>query len=160
MYEKYVEALRLMDVCIATKEAIKPEGEGWPERALQVPAGWTGQTSASMHPCHQAWDDCFNFIYANFVRPETSIPSNGKLDYNMKHPEIDMVRPIIDGTYPSGGPEMEAVLRGIPPVLLDQIWPVAVARFLLRDKRLPLSHRWLFTFKEFHERYGNMILKC
>lgn len=158
MYEKYVEALRLMDVCIATKEAVKPEGEDWPERALQVPQGWTGPTTAKMHPCHQAWDDCFNFIFANFAWPETGQPDGGCCNWNTKHPEVEMVRPLIDGTYKSGGSEMEAIMRSIPPVLLDEIWPVGIARFLLRDHQMPLNHRWLFTFREFHNRYGNMIL--
>lgn len=159
MYEKYVEALRLMDICIATKDAVKPEGEGWPERPLRNAYPGCAQT-AKMHPCHQAWDDCFNFIFANFAWPETGQKNGEGCNWDTKHREVEMVRPLIDGTYRAGGPEMEAIMRSIPPVLLDEVWPVGIARFLLRDQRLPLNHRWLFTFKEFHERYGNMILSC
>lgn len=158
MYEKYVTALRLMDACIATKDAVCPEG-GWPEMPLRNAYPGCKQT-APMHPCHQAWDNCFNFIFANFAWPETGMKDGGVINYNAKHPEMAMVRPLIDGTYKTGSAEMEAVMRSIPPVLLDEIWPVGIGRFLLRDQQMPINHRLLFTFLEFHNRYGTMILNC
>ena len=149
MYSKYIEALRLMDLVIAVKDAVPPEGEKW--------ARWETPKGPGHHiaPVQPAWDECFTYIHANFAVPETG--KNGFTPEQYQQ-EVALCRPLIDGTYPSCGPEMEAVMRGIPPVLLDVVWPVGIARFLLRDCRVPFNHRLSTTFSEFHKRYGRMIL--
>jgi len=144
-----------MDLIIAAKGAVETEDAPWPMRPIPNPMQGR-PTTAKMHPCHQAWDDCFNFIYTNFARPETS--SGSGADCASIHLEVLLCKPIIDGTYKTGGPEMDVVMRAIPPVLLDVVWPVGIARFLLRDHQIPIGHRYLFTFDEFHKRYGTMII--
>lgn len=135
MYEKYLTALELMDACIATKFNIKQS-------------------------CVDTWDDCFDFILANFAKPQTARQDGVPVDWSTKHSEIDLVRPLIDGTYKTQGQEIEDVLRGIPPALAEEIFPVGIARYLLRDMNLPFDHRQSRTFKQFVSWYGTMILCC
>jgi hypothetical protein len=146
MYEKYITALQLMDAAVATKSAIKPE------------AGW-GETEGvrNHHPCVFAWDACFDFVFANFAKPQTAADS-GSVRVDIRHLEVSLVRPLIDGTYETRGQQIEEVLRSIPPKLAEEIFPVGVGRYLLRDAALPFDHRKSRTFSQFHNWYGSMIL--
>lgn len=160
MYTKHITALQLMDAVItASKLDIdKPQKE---------------------QLCVTAWDETFTFIHANFAIPETvrnNIPDylwdklvhginqtavnndTPGINYEKIQKEINLCRPLIDGTYLSGSIEMETAMRDIPPTILEVVWPVAIARFLLRDHAVPLLHRKSSTFPEFHRRYGLMIL--
>ena len=167
MYEKYIEALRLMDIVIALKTAPVPEG-GWP--TAEFTSAHYGKQLFAVHPMHAAWDDCFNYMHDHFEHPKTGTtkePMNVfdrvKLESISEETikfELDKCRPLIDGTYPARGPEMDALMRSIPPQLLDIVWAVGVARFLLRDHCLPINHRLLTTFRRFHQMYGYMILAC
>ena len=49
-------------------------------------------------------------------------------------------------------------LATLPPYFSEVIFPVSVARYMLRELQIPLNHRKLATFGEFHKRYGTMIL--
>jgi hypothetical protein len=55
---------------------------------------------------------------------------------------------------------MIEAIRAIPPVISEVVFPVAIARFLLRDHCMPLNHKKLATFAEFHKRYATMILSA
>ena len=158
MYEKYHTALRLMDACLATKDLAKPEG-GWKGTYLSEDRNRWVTNDGPIHPCHAAWDACFDFIFANFAKPETAM-DGGLINWHSKHAEVGLVRPLIDGTDKTRGEEIEAVLRGIPPKLCEEVFPVGIARFLMRDCAIPVNHRMLRTFKQFHDWYGTMILSC
>lgn len=131
MHEKYIHALQLMDDTIASKDVDDL--------------------------MHSNCDLCFNYIYLNFAEPNTSA-ANDVVSVEDRKRDLDLCRPLIDGTYKTG--EMEDVLRRIPPILLDEVWPVAILRFMLRDQRLRIDHRKLKIFKEFYNRYSVMILNC
>lgn len=105
--------------------------------------------------CLAKWDELFVYIHTNFEAPAVYKERNAE-GYNHKA-DYDLCRPVIDGTYREN---MEEVIRSIPPVLLDIVWPVGIARYLLRECRVNFSHRWSNTFGEFHNRYGYMILGC
>jgi hypothetical protein len=99
------------------------------------------------------WDELFTYIHANFESPHIGKAAEGydvRVDYNY-------CRPVIDGSFREN---MEEVIRSIPPILLDIVWPIGIARFLLRENRVKFNHRWSTTFGEFHDRYGYMILEC
>ena len=100
--------------------------------------------------CIAKWDELFVYIYANFAAPVRGEPHNIATDYNL-------CRPVIDGTYREN---MEEIIRSIPPVLLDIVWPVGIARFLLRECRVRFSYKLATTFHEFADRYSYMILNC
>jgi hypothetical protein len=155
-YEKYIRSLELYDAVLATKNAVEPEG-GWPLRE------WvTGSVTQSgpLHPCHAAWDTLFSYIYDNFFLPETAMKDGEWPSGVSLHEEVKLVTPIIDGTYSSPSETLEEAIRKIPPVIAEVVWPVAIARLLLRDHRMPFNHRMSDTFTEFHHRYGPMILTC
>lgn len=151
MYTKYITALKLMDDVITARDITASRDE---------------QSAA----CNAAWDIAFTYIHANFAEPisagdatifaETGVASTACIDMATLEKELARCKPIIDGTYPAGNGAMETVLRSIPPILLDVVWPIGIARLLLRDYGLPIRHRTLTTFPEFHRRYGYMILGC
>jgi len=138
MYEKYVTALRLMDQTILARTDPKVEGE-------------------TRHPVTVKWDELFTFIYANFEKP---VSAKGCWNNPAFKEEYDLCRPFIDGTFRAPSEELESRIRRIPPVILDVVWPIAIARFLARDCGLPFNHRESRTFTEFHYRYGNMVVSC
>lgn len=155
MYAKYIKALELMDAVIATK-SIEPPEEGWIGCYLENGTYKPRKNATLDHPCNAAWDEAYTFIHANFVIPESM--SDGSDRYNSVHAEVALCKPLIDGTYPPGSAEMIAAIRAIPPVIAEVVFPVAIARFLLRDHQIPVSHLKLKTFREFHKRYATMIL--
>ena len=157
MYEKYITALRLMDAVISVKDAPTPP-EGW----MITPRGYDPndltkkeRAPGILHPVNLAWDELFTFVHSNFETPVSA--ARGRTDYKE---EYDLCRPFIDGTYRAPSQELEGMIRSIPPVILDVVWPVSIARLLLRDHSVPFNHRLSTTFKEFHDRYGHMILSC
>jgi hypothetical protein len=103
--------------------------------------------------CLVKWDELFVYIHANFESPRSGMMDK---EYDVRV-DYDFCRPVVDGTFREN---MEEVMRSIPPALLDIVWPVGIARFLLRECRVRLNHRWSATFGEFHSRYGYMILGC
>lgn len=140
-YEKYSTTLALMDACVATKDLPR--------------TGWSDGT----HPCHATWDACFDFVFANFAKPQTA-NSDNELNFRFTtgHPEFDLVRPLFNGTYK--GDEFERMLRSIPPKFSEEIFPVAVFRYLISDLMLPLNHLHLNGFSEYHKLYSPMHLYC
>lgn len=151
MSEKHIEAIRLFDLVLATKDIPAPQ-DGWDR--MSYPHMTVG---TNIHPGHAAWDVLFEYMHLNFALPETS--SNVATDEQRKV-EFDLVRPLIDKTFIAPSAELLAMIKSIPPVILEVVFPVAMARYILRDARLDLNHRQLKTFKMFHDRYGTMILGC
>jgi hypothetical protein len=109
------------------------------------------------------WDKLFTFIHANFVIPQ-SATGNG-VEHNREwqdafNVEKDLCSPFISGAYGAPSKELYEMLTTIPPVIAEVVYPIVIARYLLRDAQIRFSHRKSCTFSEFHRRYGNMILGC
>lgn len=51
-------------------------------------------------------------------------------------------------------------LRGIPPNVADEIYPVALARMGLLDYQLPLQPSYMSEFEWFHNTYGRLIISA
>ncbi len=49
-------------------------------------------------------------------------------------------------------------LKELPPYFRDTLFPIAVARYILREAWMPCTHREMKHFREFHNRYGAIIL--
>lgn len=143
MYTKYITTLNLMDNVIALKGEKRDE--------------------AGNHPCEAAWDVLFTYIHANFAEPATSsnLPAT---DADTIKFEYERCREVLLNNAVDNGAALgalEVAIRTIPPVILDIVLPVAIARLLLSAKgqyALPICHRNLATFTELHVRYGRMIL--
>lgn len=152
MYEKYHIALRLMKDCADTTRLVRPEN-GWPLRPVRF-VYKDRVTELECHPCHDSFDACFKFIYANFKEPETSNYDLFK-DWKGTHPEFEAMHLVLEST-PA---EFTRLLYSMPPELAEEVFPVAVARFLLCRCQIPLDYRLLSTFGEFDRRYHTMIFR-
>ncbi len=114
----------------------------------------------TVQQANECWDHLYTYIHANWA-PPVSAKVEGKQDWESfaetKRNEIIDCRNMLAMSYE----ELEEKLQTLPPYFLEHIFPVAVARYLLNSyggKCIPVNHRQVTTFKEFHERYSYMIL--
>ena len=99
-----------------------------------------------------SWDHLFHYIHNHWAKPLTSEKNFG-LEGNQ---EILDCRSMLN----MSSNELVAKLSTLPPYFTESIFPIAVARFLLRDMRLPLRSRDTTTFKEFCSRYSTAVLSA
>jgi hypothetical protein len=116
--EKYTESLRLMDLVIAAK--------------------------SDQDACNKAWDELFNFIFANFAKPEFSDEEVKELKLLLKTPSD----------------QLESLVRTISSTISEQLWPPAIARCLLVGHIAPLRPSELKTFSQFHSAYGGLLIRA
>lgn len=106
------------------------------------------------------WDCLYDYIHENFDAPASSYSNQtffalkGEKPKEVKQ-EIEECREMLRN---HGAEELIARIEAIPPEYSDMIFPVAIARYLLRDCRVPIHPNMVKTFNEFHQRYGPMIL--
>jgi len=101
------------------------------------------------------WDHLFEYIHANWDVPSTmAMTWWAQRKSDEQKVELYDCRKMLE----MGPEDLETRLESLPPYFTESIFPVAVARYLLRDLWIPLNHRKTVTFKEFHNRYGSMIL--
>lgn len=107
-----------------------------------------------------SFDHLFHYIHTNFREPATAIPEVGPGPHVLKtvadrHEYIDCRELLV-----MERDEFAAKLESLPPYFLEHTFPVAVARYMLRELAMPIDHRISTQFPEFYRRYGNMILDC
>jgi hypothetical protein len=100
------------------------------------------------------WDHIFTYIHANWASPAAAAATAGHGFSGDQRAEVFDCKE----TLRMSAAEIEARLETLPPYFTESVFPVAVARFLLRELAIPLNHRDTVTFREFHDRYGTMIL--
>lgn len=152
MFQKYTDALAMMDQVIAEKNAaIANHGEAdkW---------YWSANADEIRKPINAAWDALYTHLHSNFVCPQ-SVLTTGSV-YTEEHraafdAEVDEMVAMFNKDRSS----LEEELRKIPPVVAEVAFPVYVARHLLWTERMPITPDELTTFGEFHKRYGYMIIK-
>jgi hypothetical protein len=114
----------------------------------------TSKSPISLEDAVACWDHMFTYIHEHWAKPMSA--GNRRITTSAEQSEyVDcyaMLRMPHD--------ELVAKLESLPPYFREEIFPVAVGRYLLRDLQLPLDHRKATTFLEFHSRYGSMILGC
>lgn len=118
---------------------------------------WRSQRPAvrmSLADANATWDHLFEYIHHNWDIPSTAAMSWWTQTSGDCQAEIFDCRVMLE----MDPDELEAKLESLPPYFTESIFPVAVARYLLRDLALPFNHRQTTTFTEFHNRYGKMIL--
>ena len=54
--------------------------------------------------------------------------------------------------------ELTSKLECLPPYFGEVLFPIAVARYMMRELAMPIDHRKCKNFKEFHVRYGAIII--
>ena len=144
LFAKYIHVLHLLSTIPA------PSAE---DRARYRNTGITSDEAT------QAWDHLFTYIHERWAAPATAFPRLGKRDYDRKT-TAEMMKERLDckAMLAMSRDELVAHLATLPPYFTEEVFPVAVARYLLRDLRLNFFHRKATTFTEFHRRYGDMIL--
>lgn len=121
---------------------------------------WRTKNSMTPEQAVDAFDHLFHYMHENFREPVTATPEVGPLSHVPKtvanqHEYIDC-KELLE----MKKDEFVAKLESLPPYFLEHTFPVAVARYLLRELAMPINHRLSTQFREFHRRYGNMILDC
>lgn len=110
--------------------------------------------SVTEDQANTAWDILFDYIHAHWQKP---LSSGDRLNITrtvaMQTEGFDCRAMLMMNTK-----EFQEKLATLPPYFTEVVFPIAVARYLLRELCLPLHHRKIRTFKEFHDRYGYMIL--
>ena len=150
MFQKYIDALALMDATIAVNDAaIAANGEFttwyYSERGTELSA-----------PICTAWDKLYTFVHANFAAP-VSFGTSPYADPDKEKYAADVDEMV--AMFDKDRETLETELRKIPPVIAEVAFPVYIARHLLRDLRVAISPDRLTTFNEFHQRYGYMIIE-
>jgi hypothetical protein len=152
MFQKYTDALALMDATIAAKNAANAEhGEDsqwyWSANAVEI-----------RKPINAAWDTLYTHLHSNFVCPQ-SILTTGSVYTEEHQAAFDAEVDEMVEMFKMDREQLVEALRKIPPVIAEVAFPVYVARHLLWTERMPISPNELTTFNEFHKRYGYMIIK-
>ena len=117
-----------------------------------IPASNGSESPVSVKDATDAFDHLFSYIHSHWASP-VSCGIWGDVTSVVKQEFIDC-RTMLDMNHE----DLTAKLETLPPYFREEIFPVAVARYMLRDLRLKFDRRWSRTFDEFHNRYGRMIL--
>lgn len=88
--------------------------------------------------CNEKFNDLLRYLHTNF-----------KTEYNEK--TAAAARDVLRSTDTAGW-------RRVPPTVIDEVYPVALARMALKFDELPLDPRRLSEFDNFHQRYGRLII--
>ena len=103
------------------------------------------------------WDHIFYYIHEHWAPP---MSAKGNVEYRATTAEqteyLDCKTMLL-----MSAKELSDKLESLPPYFTESLFPVAVARHLLRwngPHGLNISPRTLRTFDEFHRRYARMIL--
>jgi hypothetical protein len=150
MFQKYTDALALMDATIAVNDAViaaNGEFSTW---------YYTEQGTKLSAPICTAWDKLYTFVHANFPAP-VSFGNSPYSDPVKEKYAADVNEMVV--MFGKDRATLEEELRKIPPVIAEVAFPVYIARHLLRDQKLAISPARLTTFDEFHQRYGYMIIE-
>lgn len=119
----------------------------------------------TVQDANQAFDIIFEYIHANFAMPVTAgrnrVDGRKELQNRWNTPEgkkeIQDCDDMLTNRKFAVGLFVE-YLETIPPYFSEILFPVCVARYMLRDLYMPINHREAVQFNEFHNRYGTMIL--
>ena len=118
---------------------------------------------------NRSWDDLYSFLHENFAAPNTKLTRIDEKTGRSNYAEIarkarsqdDWEVEILECQWMLGHKREELVehLRSRPPEYSDRVFPVAIARYLLRDCNVPVEPAKTTTFDEFHRRYAVMIIE-
>lgn len=120
-----------------------------------IPEGRFNSCSpVSVKDATAAFDHLFTYIHEHWPRPMSA--GCMAAPTAVEKQEFVDCRAMLDMNHE----KLIAKLETLPPYFREEIFPVAVARYMLRDLQLKVDHHWAVVFMEFHSRYGNMILGC
>lgn len=156
-FAKHIHVLHLLSQIPA------PEKEYYSRPASSYDAGHHGpyvwsrnkQVMTTEDAC-AAFDHLFEYLHKRWAEPMSAMDAADpriQITAASKHEVLDCAELLV-----MKEAEFIAKLESLPPYFAEHIFPVAVARYMLRDLAMPINHRKCSQFKEFHRRYGPMIL--
>jgi hypothetical protein len=128
-------------------------------KTLELAHNVVGVDSTNVAEIHARCDTLLAFIYENFVEPavskyagavEVTPEIKSKIDS-----ELEECLKLLCNTPVE---EMLAQLKSTSPSLSDSVFPIAVAKFLVNVSNVKIDHCDLKNFKEYHRRYGTLIV--
>jgi hypothetical protein len=119
----------------------------------QDPDDWWN-SNISMTP--QQAVDAFDHIFENWALPATDKKGFWAKDDRTSEQKVEIFD--CGQMLSMNAKEIEEKLASLPPYFSESMFPVAVARFMLRELQMPINHRKTKHFHEFHVRYGAMVL--
>ncbi len=145
-YQKYHTALGMFDELVEANQQ---------RRVIQgfMPETFDYKQDHEMKDLlHVRLDALLEFVHANFAIP----------DPNNKDAHRATAK-VLRGSYDEKWNRileapLEEQFRKIPPVLMEEVWPIAMMKLILWDYGMPINHRKLKQFKTFHDRYAHYIL--
>ena len=133
MFQKYADALNLMDLVIAAKGDIE---------------------AATI-----AWDNLFTFVFPNFVCPESLLKEDDTLDAMRSRGGFRAEVEEMVAMFAKNRETLEQELHKIPPAIAEVAFPVYMTWYLNIYQEVPVRLDKLTTFYEFYRRYGYMIVE-
>lgn len=103
----------------------------------------------------QAFDHMLDYLHTYWAKPTSA--GSGREAGNVFAGDLDHAkecRAMLD----MSAEELTAKLESLPPYFNEVLFPIVVARYMLRDLAMPINHRMCKNFTEFHVRYGAIIL--
>ena len=112
-----------------------------------------GKDACTAEEAVAAWDHMFDYIHNHWAKPLTAAGQVNAFTAG-EMSEVVGCRELLQ----MSAEEITEKLSTRPPYFTESLFPVAVARYMLRELAIPLNHRLITTFSEFRSRYGRMIL--
>jgi hypothetical protein len=132
LYAKHIHVLRLLST---------------------IPAPIPGVPVMTHQQANAAFDHMFDYIHTHWGEPLTSgVRGGARLSASQKVECFDCLSAIL-----LSRDELLTMLATLPPKFSEAIFPVAVARYMFREMRMPIALATAQCFKEFYRRYGHMI---
>ena len=154
-YQKYINALAMMDGVIAHSDLMYAEDYHKFSDKIK---------DADKDRLHMLWDNLYEYVFANFKEPVSK--GSGKFCANTSEKpqgeEVEEELASMDEMFSYNREEMEAKLYEIPPTILEQCFPVWMARYMLcwNHRNVPVNPIRLKTFQKFHVLYGYMVINA
>jgi len=143
LYTKYIDALAKMDDIVSLSANVA------------VP-----DDKAELTAIHTQWDELYEFVYDNFKAP-VSVKKEGLTcgeSITEVTPEIEEELESMREMFKLNREEIEEQLYKIPPTILEQCFPVWMARYMLCFGNVPVMPSRLTTFTKFDNYYGYMVI--
>ena len=94
--------------------------------------------------CNNKMDELFVYLRANFPAPEANQQNIMACRVMLREMKYE---------------ELEVAIRKIPPLVADEIYPIALTRQALTLHNLPLSPTKMKEFDWLHKTYGKIIIQ-
>ena len=128
MTQRYVTAIRMMDELLVVNATCRALNINTPSK------NW--DTSLVNH----SWDKLYTYLHTNFPEPDPS--DKATLAVIMGGMDND---------------EIAQYVREIPSRIPEQLFPCAMAKYLMRPCKILMEPSLTATFGEFYRRYGELL---